>query len=1492
MANDSKDIELRIRARDYSQKTLDEVTKSLSEMAAAQKAQLDAAAKGTTTAAALEKSYRQIEDALKAVGKQFAATQQFDQQTAALERLRNAADKARTTQTEYANSLAGLDKVTKEQANQQTKLASAVRKADKDVRLAENALARTVTKLDGYGIATDKVAQAQQTLKQSFDSGNAALERQAKAIDEIAGNIQRKIAADQEAAAAAKKAAAEQVAADKAVADAAAQAADWQRRMLLLQNQRDKAASDQAAAEKAVSNALRMSAQQAEASAKGYQTLARSVKSVRGDELAQQLRAINDPAGVAVENLKGLEDTLTSLEAKVNSIKGPVKDFRQTLASLSSAQQGAAGIAAQIDAYRRQVDVLRATRAEYSAARAAVLDLASQMRAGGGNAAELNRQMSAAQATLARTASSMSAQVSKTRELRQSLRDAGVDTNNLAEAQGKLVTSANRATDTINKLRQAYQKFNVEGQKPFSLFGSDGGRTTLSYGQRIRGELLAMTTAYVGLQATVGLAGGAIDAYMKKQQILSTLTAAFSGDVAKARAEMEYLRATTDRIGVSFADSAQGYSSLTIAAKSAGLGLNESRFIFEQFAKAGVVAGQSNEQFARTLKAVQDILSKGTIQAEELTGQIGDNLAGAFSIAARGADATGKQFRKMMEGGEITSDYLINIARELGKTYSGADKAAESTRAAAAKFETAAFFFKAAIAENGFADAYTQFLVKLTELMKGEDGKRLAAAIGDAFTAIVKILQWVAENIDLVKAALSVLTGLAVAKWAFGVATAFGNFFTILKKVFDLVKGGAALGSIGTALGGVAGAAGGATTAVGLFRLALLGLRVAFPILTAIATGAWAAYEAWKAFNGEKDKGSKPVKPEGSWDEPSKGGASGSWGDTPDPGTGGTAESRAIKAMDKEADARQKKLDEDRKAAQKKSAKESLAERQKLIRDEYALYRQAAENEIKNVEELSKAKARIDAQEKQALLTDKIRFDAENAKSNAAAGAREVSLKEQIKDQLLKIQNDLQAKEVDLDKNSSFEDRKRTRIEAVASAYDKLKRSITQLGKINKADAAQASADLDKYIKQLQTIEGINATTAEIKRLQDELNDAESIQNAQLKEQQALLEAELITQEKFLANAAAINTSGDNAIKTAATNLQAFVDAAVKANAGIMSLTGQAEVKARTTGAIAGASNTQNKNAELQFKAEEQAIQNLVDKRTAAEAIFKQQVDLRMIGEDEYVAKVNANSDIYKKQIVDLTNAMIVQLEARKAQMLLDGTGNAQIIAALDAQIAKMTLLRDATANAAQQFTFMQRQVGAAINSGLDQGLTAAADALTELAKGTMSVGEAFESLGKTTAMIFAQLLMDIAKAIIKQQILNIIASMGPYGQAAAAIAGNVRHSGGVIGQPGGRTRGVSASIFANAPRYHSGGLPGLKSDEVPAILQKGEEVLSKNDERNALNGGLNPAAGAGQNPAGTRFVLVDDRASVAEAMQSAEGETVIVQHIKRNAATIKQLLK
>ena len=103
---------------------------------------------------------------------------------------------------------------------------------------------------------------------------------------------------------------------------------------------------------------------------------------------------------------------------------------------------------------------------------------------------------------------------------------------------------------------------------------------------------------------------------------------------------------------------------------------------------------------------------------------------------------------------------------------------------------------------------------------------------------------------------------------------------------------------------------------------------------------------------------------------------------------------------------------------------------------------------------------------------------------------------------------------------------------------------------------------------------------------------------------------------------------------------------------------------------------------------------------------------------------------------------------------------------------------------------------------------------------------------------LVTSLLADLAKLAARRFILGPIANAlsGALGGAGGVFA-NILHAGGMVGDsaPG---RMVPAMAFAAAPRMHSGGVAGLRHDEVPAILQRGERVLSRREAQSYGTGG------------------------------------------------------
>lgn len=193
---------------------------------------------------------------------------------------------------------------------------------------------------------------------------------------------------------------------------------------------------------------------------------------------------------------------------------------------------------------------------------------------------------------------------------------------------------------------------------------------------------------------------------------------------------------------------------------------------------------------------------------------------------------------------------------------------------------------------------------------------------------------------------------------------------------------------------------------------------------------------------------------------------------------------------------------------------------------------------------------------------------------------------------------------------------------------------------------------------------------------------------------------------------------------------------------------------------------------------------------------------------------------------------------------------------------------------------------------------------------------DVWTSLKVGAANFFAQILRDLANYILKAQLAKLASSLfggtsfgdflgiaKPAATTAATSAATAAtsaasttntglfglgflglHGGGVVGRRPESGR-APASWWAGAPRYHSGTLVGLAPDEQAAILKQGEEVLASDSPRNVLNGG-------GMGGVNFRAVLVDDTRRIPEAMMGAHGERVIVQHLVRNAATLREIVR
>lgn len=142
------------------------------------------------------------------------------------------------------------------------------------------------------------------------------------------------------------------------------------------------------------------------------------------------------------------------------------------------------------------------------------------------------------------------------------------------------------------------------------------------------------------------------------------------GSSAAAAKEIDYLRSTSNRLGLETAATGRAYISLTAAAKGTAMEGQATRDIFEAIAGAMSKLGKSSADTEGALQAVAQMMSKGTVSMEEMRQQLGERLPGAMQAAADASGVTVAELTDMISTGQVlASDLLPKLAEGLTKLY-------------------------------------------------------------------------------------------------------------------------------------------------------------------------------------------------------------------------------------------------------------------------------------------------------------------------------------------------------------------------------------------------------------------------------------------------------------------------------------------------------------------------------------------------------------------------------------------------------------------------------------------------------------------------------------------------------------------------------------------------------------------------------------------------------------------------------------------------------
>lgn len=209
----------------------------------------------------------------------------------------------------------------------------------------------------------------------------------------------------------------------------------------------------------------------------------------------------------------------------------------------------------------------------------------------------------------------------------------------------------------------------------------------------------------------------------------------------KASEAEVFIRNLADKTGLNISEGLSSYAKFAAGAQGS-MSQDETQQLFGNATAMSRLMGLSNDELNGILKAFEQMASKGKIQAEELRGQLGDRMAGAFKLFAEALGMTATELDKAMKDGKIlSSDTLPKVAKQMGLMIDKAGgwaEVAKSTQTALGKLannwdDTMVKIF------SGSQDELNGFLSSLSNLLS-EMGMSSSIA-GDAIGGLIDMLK-------------------------------------------------------------------------------------------------------------------------------------------------------------------------------------------------------------------------------------------------------------------------------------------------------------------------------------------------------------------------------------------------------------------------------------------------------------------------------------------------------------------------------------------------------------------------------------------------------------------------------------------------------------------------------------------------------------------------------------------------------------------------------
>lgn len=515
--------------------------------------------------------------------------------------------------------------------------------------------------------------------------------------------------------------------------------------------------------------------------------------------------AISEMSAVAQAGGFGKMGTdVAALEKAVARLQHRLNEMADIYGRLARYADGAGGFAQAGDAAKlRNLNAQLNTAAEDAAKfRAEIERLKSGLSGAGRNSQQTKdeiKNLSAAIVVAERDA----------RQFKQEIREIGI-------AAGTM-----RGT-----LADAWRKHNIES------------RTALSLQQRIRGQVLSLISAYVGLYGVANGIREVTGAFMQQEGALSRLGVVFDGNQTRMRVELDWIRRDAQRLGIEFGVLADEYTKFAVAGNTAGFADESIRKIFTAVSESARVNKLGLEDVKGVYLALGQIVSKGKFSAEEVRQQLGERLPGALKLLADALGVTTAELDDMMKKGDAiaSEENMLRFADVLNKAFgSQLPQALQTFSAELGRLQNTIYKSKVLVGKGGLMDALQESMKRVNEFANSKEGVKFFLALGNAMGKMAEWIPYIVENFESLAKVFKLIIAVPIISFFSrnaAVVLKFGRY------VWDALA--AMLGAPG-AIRSFSASMMSATTATGAATVAVNGLKAALLTLGPIAAGIVAA---------------------------------------------------------------------------------------------------------------------------------------------------------------------------------------------------------------------------------------------------------------------------------------------------------------------------------------------------------------------------------------------------------------------------------------------------------------------------------------------------------------------------------------------------------------------------------------------------------------------------------------------------------------------------